>query len=89
MPYIKDFERSRFSDTLKLLRENVSFNGLNSGQLNYLITNICHIYMHHNGTRYREYNDVIGALEAAKLEFYRRQIVPYEDKKLEENGDVG
>jgi len=31
---------------------------------------------------------VIGALEACKLEFYRRAVVPYEDKKIKENGDV-
>lgn len=31
---------------------------------------------------------VLAALEAAKLEFYRRQVAPYEDKKIESNGDV-
>jgi hypothetical protein len=38
--------------------------------------------------RYRDYHAVIGALEAAKLEFYRRQVAPYEDGKIAENGDV-
>jgi len=30
----------------------------------------------------------ITACECAKLEFYRRYVAPYEDKKIEENGDV-
>ena len=32
--------------------------------------------------------DVIGALEGAKMELYRRKISLYEDIKLKENGDV-
>jgi hypothetical protein len=31
---------------------------------------------------------VIGALENCKMELYRRKIAPYEDIKIEENGDV-
>ena len=31
---------------------------------------------------------VLGCLEAAKLEFYRREMAPYEDNAIEENGDV-
>lgn len=37
---------------------------------------------------YRDYSDFIGELESAKLEIYRRQIAPYEDKKIKQNGDV-
>jgi len=28
------------------------------------------------------------ACECAKLEFYRRFVAPYEDKKIQENGDI-
>jgi hypothetical protein len=31
---------------------------------------------------------VVGALEACKLEFYRRVVTPYEENKMKENGDV-
>lgn len=58
------------------------------GELNYLLTNICLQYVDYNTPGYTIYNDVIGALEACKLEFYRRAVAPYEDKKIEENGDV-
>ena len=30
----------------------------------------------------------MGVLECCKLEFYRRVAAPYEDIKIEENGDV-
>ena len=31
---------------------------------------------------------ILGAVECAKLELYRRAVVPYEKKKIKENGDV-
>jgi len=31
---------------------------------------------------------IISEIECAKLEFYRRIVAPYEDKKILENGDV-
>ena len=38
--------------------------------------------------RYAHLNEVIGAIDCAKLELYRRVATPYEDKKIEESGDV-
>jgi len=38
--------------------------------------------------RYQNINDLLGALEGAKLELYRRVAAPYEDEKVESNGDV-
>ena len=40
------------------------------------------------GNSYATINDIIGALEGAKMEFYRRVVAPYEDEKIKENGDV-
>ncbi len=34
------------------------------------------------------FNAVVGALECAKLELYRRMVAPYENGKIAENGDV-
>ena len=39
-------------------------------------------------SNYQAINDIIGALESAKLEFYRRPVAIYEDKKIIENGDI-
>jgi hypothetical protein len=57
------------------------------GSLTYLLYRHCLDALPEN-PRYRDFHSVIGALEAAKLEFYRRHVAPYEDQKIEENGDV-
>jgi hypothetical protein len=61
---------------------------LTAGELNYLLTVTVLEYLEFNGRSYSSMNDVIGALEACKLEFYRRHVAPYEDEKIAENGDV-
>lgn len=60
----------------------------NPGQLNYWIMMTIQQYLITNGETYQTYNDIIGALECAKQELYRRKISKYEDKKCKENGDV-
>lgn len=80
MPYIKQYEREEL--------DLEPFGAMNAGQLNYVFTTMAHEYLHLNGESYQSYNDIIGALEGCKLELYRRKVAPYEDKKIEENGDV-
>lgn len=85
MPYIKSEDREQydvFQDALLAIRVP------NPGALNYLITLLIQNYLHQNGWNYQHMNDVLGAMEGAKLELYRRQVAPYEDKKIVENGDV-
>lgn len=59
-----------------------------SGELNYVLTKTIKTYLDLNGLSYGTINDIVGALEGAKLEFYRRVAAPYEAKKIAENGDV-
>jgi hypothetical protein len=60
-----------------------------AGELNYTITDLVDAYIqHHQGLTYSVVNEVIGALECAKLELYRRVAAPYEDEKIKQNGDV-
>ena len=80
MPYIEQKRRNL------LLKKGHDMEG--AGDLNYIITRILNRYIEHRGTSYQTYNDIIGALEAAKLEIYRRLIAPYEDEKCKTNGDV-
>lgn len=58
------------------------------GELNYMITQLLLKYLGTQGMSYQTINDILGAVEGAKMEFYRRIAVPYEDTKIEENGDV-
>lgn len=78
MPYISKFRRK----TVLLTGPE------NAGELNYRITDILTGYLISQGTSYQTFNDIIGALEGAKLEIYRRKIAPYENKKIKKNGDV-
>jgi len=60
-----------------------------AGELNYAITRLVDDYLTRKGElRYAHVNEVVGALECAKLELYRRVAAPYEDQKLQDAGDV-
>jgi Domain of unknown function (DUF6899) len=87
LPYIKTAKRTKYNkflselaDILKALPpEEVD------GELNYVITKLLkEVYP----LRYFHLNKAIGVLECAKLEYYRRVAAPYEDKKIQESGDV-
>lgn len=79
MPYIK-----------KQYRELIKYgtHPVTSGELNYKFSMIIQQYLTDKGLCYKNINDILGALEGAKLEFYRRVVSPYEDKKIKENGDL-
>lgn len=79
MPYIS--ERGR-----QFLQETGDY-PTSPGELNYLITKLVDFYLSKE-VNYTSINEVIGVLECAKLELYRRIAAPYEDKKLAQNGDV-
>jgi hypothetical protein len=84
MPYIKQEDREFFDDRL-----NFKVTALHSpGDLNYCITKLVNHYLSAHGKSYTNINAAIGALECAKMELYRRIAAPYEDVKIEENGDV-
>lgn len=79
MPYIKQQEK-------ELITLHVDIT--TPGQLNYAFTQLISKYLKTKGLSYQHINDVLGALEGSKQEFYRRVVEKYEDKKIIENGDV-
>lgn len=82
MPYIRTQDREAFHQLDDLPGAD------DAGELNYQFTKIALNYLEVHGNRYQVFNDIIGALEGAKLELYRRRVAPYEDTKIAENGDV-
>ncbi len=77
MPYIRQAQRQaiaagHFPET--------------AGELNFIFSALIKDYMREEN--YQRYNDCIGALEACKMELYARKVRPYEDKKIQEHGDV-
>ena len=92
MPYINSDDREKFLEDSKggyveLLRE-IGIKCQTAGELNFCFTLIAQHYLKNKGLNYQHINDIVGALEGAKLELYRRIAAPYEDLKIEQNGDV-
>jgi len=79
MPYISRDRRDFFAPT------HVPSS---PGELNYAITALACAYIVAHGKGYATINEVVGAMECAKQEFYARVAGPYEDQKRLENGDV-
>ena len=80
MPYIKQEAREHLIDYNLDVRT--------TGELNYMLTCVIREYMERRGLSYQVINDIVGALEGAKLEFYARVARPYEDTRRELNGDI-
>lgn len=77
MPYIKPEDKAA-----------AHFNPRTAGELNFKLTLTIIDYLMFRGLGYATINEVMGALESAKQEFYRRVAVPYENQKIHDNGDV-
>jgi len=96
MPYIKSEDRRHYDDLIvdlcNRLRLNNSNNNSLCGSLNYIIFKIAKVItepQYLGGERsYARFNAIGGALECCKTEISRRLVAPYEDQKIEENGDV-
>jgi len=84
MPYIQEDDRTDLKWAIDDLEKNID----NAGKLNYVITCICLGYIYTKGEKYQNWNDVMGVLECSKQEMYRRFVAPYENKKIDENGDL-
>ena len=88
MPYIIRKDRGLYNGYIKnitnILNRQKKLVGI-SGQLNYIITKIL---LGTEPKRYNDYNTLIGVLECAKLELYRKKIAIYEEEKIVENGDI-
>jgi len=87
MPYIAAEDRPQYDKVLDELITLLKKNPPESidGHLNYVITKVIkEVYP----LRYYHINKAMGVLECVQHEFYRRVAAPYEDIKIEQNGDV-
>ena len=90
MPYIKPADRNRLDDSLSSLAAKIVVEepSTQAGVLNYCISALFNEVLKTRGLNYRNLNELVGVLECAKLEIYRRVAAPYEDGKILDNGDV-
>lgn len=79
MPYIKQERRRLVKNDMR---------PRDAGELNYIITRVCHEFIESHGINYHTLNTVMGVLMCVSKELYRQVVAPYEDKKKSENGPV-
>ncbi len=93
MPYIPQDDRPRYDGPVDQLGDALAAQtpDRRKGHANYVITRILRKAWGVDAPRgesYSNYADVIGTLESAKLELYRRWVAEYEDKVIAKNGDL-
>lgn len=91
MPYIKKDARPTYDDEIEsLIRKGRELlQNKRSGTTNYTISRlVAGILQNERGWDYDSANSALAVFEAAKLEFYRRILVPLEDEKIKENSDI-
>lgn len=82
MPYIQPERRATLDPFIRELSDRIS----SRGELNYAMT--CLVLSEVRGLSYAELASLVGDIECTKQEFIRRVLVPYEESKMQENGDV-
>ena len=82
MPYIKPISRPEFDPVVDLM---VKLGVKVDGDLNYILFKFC---KYHIKPSYNNYKNYIGELSECSAEIRRTILAPYEDTKIEENGDV-
>jgi hypothetical protein len=96
MPYIDKNERLELDNSIELITkaikdikihmDNPNDFSIYLGRINYVFSNILGNLM--GDPSYRKIAMITGVLENVKQEFYRRIAEPYENIKINQNGDI-
>jgi len=84
MPYIRKAERINFDKHLNEVGPYTT----SKGDLNYCVTQLALHYIKSHGKSYTNISEAASALVDAADEIKRRLLGPYENQKIEENGDL-
>jgi hypothetical protein len=84
MPYTEQKERPKVDNAVSI-SEICSWS---AGDLTYALTRLIVGWFKGHGKSFLNGAIVIGCIACTALEFYRRVLAPYEDKKIADNGDV-
>ncbi|MDD5016321.1 MAG: hypothetical protein PHW73_14725 [Atribacterota bacterium] len=88
MPYIKKDQRNIYSSSIENITSILSQNKWKKGDFNYCISMIINAWVKDTGLSYDTLSNITGVLNDIKTEFERKVVAPYENKKIEENGEV-
>lgn len=85
MPYTKQVSRNKQDLLITKLCEAIE----EKGDLNYTICElVAQLILKTGGMGYTNVSNWIDGVHGAEAELRRRLLVPYEDEKIRENGDV-
>ena len=87
MPYIQQDQRLCLDPGIENLTGALGTLGWPPGAVNYVVTRIVLGWWSRN-PKYETGNAILGVLAAVGAEFVRRRLAPYEDAKIDENGDI-
>jgi len=90
MPYIKQEDRSQYDSLVEDVVDALTDHGFKPadvGHVNYVVSSIIWKLFDSN-KKYANANSLAGVLSCVDKEFYRRKVAPYEDEKIQENGDL-
>ena len=87
MPYILQEDRDAYLIPLSAITNRLKDRDFPAGDLVYIFYFLAKETFRFY-PRFDSINKIRGALSSALTEFDRRIAAPYEDKKIEENGDV-
>jgi len=87
MPYIKKEQRPLYADEIQHF-ETFHAAEISAGELNYFITSLLHAVIKKQGLKYEVLNKVMGVIHCIDKSLTATVILPYEDTKILENGNV-
>lgn len=88
MPYIARKDRGQYQQAIgELVRLVPQDRMARPGHMNYIISLLIQ-RVYGESMRYADHNEVVGLLNCVQQEFYRRFTAPYEDEKIEQEGDL-
>jgi hypothetical protein len=82
MPYIENDQRVKFDTCIDKLATRIDTDGELTYVIYRLLLRFCELRR-----CYSTFATIMGVLSCLKDEFYRKEIAPYEDIKIKENGD--
>ena len=88
MPYIVKQKRKKLDSWVNGLIDRCSCAGDITYCIYRLLIGLVARQKKYGGLKYNYLAGLLGCVTSAREEFYRRIVVPYEDAKIEENGDV-
>jgi hypothetical protein len=88
MPYIPREDRKQYQDAIKEIAEKIPEDRMQRpGHINYIVSLLLD-KVYGPEMRYSDHNEAIGVLSCIQAELYRRKTAPYEDLKIDSEGDL-